>query len=349
MVDPLAMPVPTDTSQPCFSARLILPFVRLLRREPSFPPQALEGLADVDPDARIPIAIVQELLTGALYLTSDEDLGLKAAREIVPGDYGAVEYAARSAATWGEAANAVGRYMRLINDALQFSLTCEGERAFVHLDSQVPLLRASADFQSAAFHVSAMRFWPFQNPEFEVWFTHAAPANSLEYERTFPGARRLRFEAPFNGFTFPSEYIDLPMPGADPALHALITKHAAAMLAELPSAQNLTARVRDLLAKELAGGTPSLTHVARRLGMSERTLERHLEEEGTAFKLQLEDLRRRLALRYVRRSELPFSGVAVLLGFSQAAAFHRAFRRWTGQTPLEYRKAVLVPADPSSD
>lgn len=336
-----AMQVPPDTSQLCFSARLVLPFVRLLRREPSVPAESLDALEAMDPDERIPITAVHELLTGALFLTGDEDLGLKAAHEIVPGDYGALEYAARSAATWGDAAHAVGRYMRLINDALRFSLTCEGERAYVHLDSQVPLLRASADFQSAAFHISATRFWPIQNPEYEVWFNHAAPASLTEYERTYPGAQRLRFEAPFDGFAFPSKYVELSMPNADPALHSLITKTADAMLAELPSAQNLTARVRDLLAKQLAGGTPSLSHVARSLGMSERTLERHLEEEGTAFKLQLDDLRRRLALRYVRHSELPFSEIAFLLGFSQTAAFHRAFRRWTGQTPLECRKAVL--------
>ena len=73
--------------------------------------------------------------------------------------------------------------------------------------------------------------------------------------------------------------------------------------------------------------------------MSPRTLGRRLEHEGTTFKELLDDLRRRLALRYVggARSRA-LTEIAFLLGFSQSAAFHRAFKRWTGQTPLEYRR-----------
>jgi AraC-like DNA-binding protein len=77
--------------------------------------------------------------------------------------------------------------------------------------------------------------------------------------------------------------------------------------------------------------------------MSESTLARHLEDEGTTFKALLDDLRRRLALRYVGLSQLPIAEIALLLGFSQAAAFHRAFRRWTDQTPLEYRRIPFLP------
>jgi AraC-like DNA-binding protein len=152
-----------------------------------------------------------------------------------------------------------------------------------------------------------------------------------------------RFGAPFNGFSAPARYLSMPVQGADPNLHALIRKHAEAMLAELPRAHSLTERVRALLAEQLANGAPSLGQIARHVSMSERTLARHLEDEGTTYKALLEDLRRRLARRYVRRSELPFAEIAALLGFSQAAAFHRAFRRWTGRTPLEYRRSLLDP------
>jgi AraC-like DNA-binding protein len=340
---------PPETSRLCYSVRLIIPFVRVLRQLPSVPKEVLDPIDAVDPDERIPIATVHELLVGALHLSGDPDIGLKAAREIALGDYGAVEYAARSAATFGDAANTVGRYMRLLNDALRFSLHIEGDRSVVQLDSVVPLPRASADYQSAAFHISSIHAWSGTSPpEFEAWFTHNRPADIREYERTFPGAT-LRFDAPFNGFTFARAYLELPMRSADPNLHALIRKHAEAMLAELPRAQNITERVRDLLTKELAGGSPSLTHIARQIGMSESTLARHLEEESTTFKVLLEDLRRRLALRYVRRSELPISEIAFLLGFSQAPAFHRAFKRWTDQTPLEYRRAPLATTGSESD
>ena len=330
-------------SRLCFSARLVFPFVRALRKLGKLPPEVLDPLEELDPDDRIPISIVHELLAGGLVLSDDADIGLKAAREIVPGDYGAVEYLARSAPTWGSAAATVGRHMRLINDALRFSIEIEGDMGFIKLDSVIPLPRASADFQSGAFHVSATHFWTDDEPaRFEAWFTHPEPADTREYALTFPGAP-IRFDAPFNGFAFRRELMDMPVRGADPALHALIRKHAEALLSALPHAKNLTERVRDIITKQLAGGTPTLSNVAKQLGMSESTLARHLEDEGTTFKTLLEDLRRRLALAYIRRSELPISEIALLLGFSQAAAFHRAFRRWTGATPLEYRRAPVLP------
>jgi AraC-like DNA-binding protein len=329
---------PYDTTQLCFSARLITPFVLLMRKLPGIPPEVLDPLDNLDPDTRLPITSVHELLAGAIHLTGDPDIGLKAAREIKPGMYGALEYAARSAATWGDAAATVGRYMRLVNDALRFSVREQGDRAFTQLDSVIELPRASADFQSGAFHISASQIWSLATPpEFEVWFTHPEPADRREYELTFPGGV-FRFGAPVNGFSTPLSYLSLPVQTADPNLHALIRKHAEVMLGELPRAQSLTERVRSLLADRLAGGAPTLGQVAKQVGMSERTLARHLEEEGSNCKTLFEDLRRRLALRYVGSSELPFSEIAYLLGFSQTAAFHRAFRRWTGRTPLDYRR-----------
>jgi AraC-like DNA-binding protein len=262
------------------------------------------------------------------------------------GDYGAVEYAARSAQTWGQAADVVARYLRLLNGALQFSLREEGEHALINLSSSVALPRAAADFQSGAFHISGTYLWPPDfSPTFQVWFTHAQPANTDEYERTFTGGS-LCFGKPWSGFVVPREYLSLQVPSADAQLHSLIRKHADSMLAELPRAQSLTERVRDLLANELSGGSPTAKQIARKVAMSERSLARHLQEEGTTFSALLEDLRRRMALRYVRHSELSFSEITFLLGFSQAAAFYRAFRRWTGQTPLEYR---VSPRNPLED
>lgn len=331
--------------KPGYSVRLLLPFTRLLRRDPRVPEAVVAPLDAMDPDARLPVTAVHELLEGAIHLTQDLDLGLKAAREIRLGDYGAVEYAARSAQTWGEAADVVARYLRLLNGALQFSLREEGEQALIHLSSSVALPRAAADFQSGAFHVSGTYLWPPDfSPTFQVWFTHPQPASTDEYERTFAGGR-LHFSKPWSGFVVPREYLSLQVPSADPQLHSLIRKHADSMLAELPRAQSLTERVRDLLANELSGGSPTAKQIARKVAMSERSLARHLQDEGTTFSALLEDLRRRMALRYVRHSELSFSEITFLLGFSQAAAFYRAFRRWTGQTPLEYRVSPKTPLE----
>jgi AraC-like DNA-binding protein len=309
-----------------------------MKRRSDVPEVVQERLSALDPDERLPIAVVHQWLAAAVTVTGNPDIGLQAAREVLIGDHGAVEYAARSAATWGDVCAVVGRYMRLINDALNFSLHSGADRSFIQLKSGVDMPRAAADFQSGAFFVSASHFWPPDaKPEFEAWFTHPRPPDLTEYERTFPGGV-LRFDAAFNGFVFDKNYLSLPVRSADPSLHALIRQHADALLAELPSVQNITAQVRELITKELAGGNPSVTNIARQMPMGARTLGRRLGSEGTTFKDLLDDLRRRLALGYVSGSSLPLSEIAFLLGFSQTAAFHRAFKRWTGQTPLEYRR-----------
>jgi AraC-like DNA-binding protein len=334
-----AVPDPEAASQPCYSMRLVRPFITVLQALPGFPREILAPLDAMDPDERIPIATVHELLEGGLAMTGDPDLGLRAALAVTEGDHGALEYAARSSATVGDAVEVIGRFMRLVNDALDFRLELVGDQAQIHLYSRIVLPRAAADYQSAAFQIAQRRYNPIDfEPEFEVLFSHPAPAGLALYEQAFaPG--KLRFSAPFNGFVFDRSYLQMPMPTADHKLHALMQKHAELLLAELPKAESVTEKVRALVAEQLSGGNPSVEHLAEVLHMSPRTLGRKLEHEGTTFKELLDDLRRRMALRYVGGHDLGLSEIAFLLGFSQTAAFHRAFKRWTGQTPIDYRRS----------
>jgi AraC-like DNA-binding protein len=168
--------------------------------------------------------------------------------------------------------------------------------------------------------------------------SHAAPEATAEYTRTFDGVP-VQFGAAFSGFVFDRTFLDARLASADARLHDVVVRHAESMLEELPRARRLTERVRGAIAAELAGGNPSVTQVAGRLHMSARTLERRLEREGATFSALLDDLRKRLALRYVGSQDLELAEVAFLLGFSQTTAFHRAFKRWTDETPLSFRRA----------
>jgi AraC-like DNA-binding protein len=324
-------------SQHCYSNRLIQQFARLLRTYPAMPPEALAGIEALEEDGRTPIATVHELLRGAILITGDEDIGLKATELIEVGDYGALEYAASTAQTAGEAFAVIGRYMHLINDALTFSIRVEGEHAIIAFENAVVMPRAAEDFELGAFFAAARARNPDLRWPFEVRFVHEAPSDTEIYQRVFTAKASVRFAQAYAGFLFPREALTERLPTADPRLHAVMRSHADRLLQELPKVESLTARVREQLMNGVASGTATLADVASALHLSERTLARKLEHEGTSFKNLLEDLRRRLALRYVGDSDLAFSEIAFLLGFSQVAAFHRAFKRWTDQTPLEYR------------
>jgi AraC-like DNA-binding protein len=299
----------------------------------------IAALDALDPDDRIPIPVMLELLQGAVALTGDPDLGLKAAREVSIGDTGVLEHMVSAAPNVRAAVELVGRFVPLINEALQFSLRVEADEAIVRLDSLVALPRAAVDFQQGAFYVAARhRASLGATPVFDVLFTHARPEHIEEYERTFaPG--RLRFGAAFNGFTFDRRHLELPLPAGDVTLHGVLREYAERVLADLPRSQGFTEKVRSIIVRDLAGGAASATRTAELLHVGRRTLTRKLRQEGTTFTELLDDVRRRAALQYVGRRDLPMAEIAFLLGFSEAAPFHRAFKRWNGQTPVEYRQA----------
>jgi AraC-like DNA-binding protein len=317
----------------------VRPFARLLRSYPSVPPKMIARLEAIDPDERIPVSVMLELLRGAVALTGDPDLGLKAAREVAIGDTGVLEHMASAAPDVRAAIELVGRFVPLINEALQFSLHVEGETAIVRLDSRVALPRAAVDFQQGSFYVATLRRAPLGSmPVFDVLFTHARPARVEEYERTFaPG--QLCFNQPFNGFAFDRRHLDLPLPAVDVTLHGVLREYAERVLADLPRSQGFTEKVRSIIVRDLAGGIANATRTAELLHLGRRTLTRKLRQEGTTFSELLDDVRRRAALEYVGRRDLPLAEIAFLLGFSEAAPFHRAFKRWNGQTPVEYRRA----------
>jgi AraC-like DNA-binding protein len=133
--------------------------------------------------------------------------------------------------------------------------------------------------------------------------------------------------------------LDLPLPAADPTLRQVLESYARHLAAQLPEASSLAGRVRSVLHAALHGGRPDLASVAKALHVSARTLQRRLSEEGTSHQRLLDEERERLAREYVGSSSLSLQEIAFMLGFSDQAAFHRAFVRWTGQTPGRLRGA----------
>jgi AraC-like DNA-binding protein len=324
--------------QPCYSARLIQPFIQLLSSYPSFPVKLLDDLKKLDIDARFPIAETHELLRGAIAMTGDDNLGLKAGRLMAMGDGGALDYAMSSAATFRDAVETASRYSRLVNDALELKLEVRDGHAFIRLESQTLLPRAAEDFMIGSFFANPVGKLLPGLPNVECWFQHGEPQDTSEYQRTF-GSMPVRFAAPCSCFVLAEDLLATPLASADAKLHTLISRHADQTLSEIPSTRSLTDKVRQLLAKELAQGHPTATQIAHKLHTSPRTLARKLEAEGTTFTDLLDDLRRRLALQYLGSRDVALSELTFLLGFSHTAAFHRAFKRWTGQTPLEYRRS----------
>jgi AraC-like DNA-binding protein len=176
-------------------------------------------------------------------------------------------------------------------------------------------------------------------PPLSVSFQHAAPADTSEHTRVFRAP--VRFDCPASEILFEAHVLEEPVATADPNLSAVLDRHARDLLARLPRSARFGDQVRRaLVAAFTRRGPPSLAVLARTMGVSERTLQRRLGEEGTTLQTLTEDVRHELSLEYLRDRALSVGEVADRLGYSSLAAFSRAFRRWRGVSPAAHRRAA---------
>ena len=331
-----------------YSARLFQPFIRLMNRIAVVPDEWASAIRCIDPEERIPAALAHQLLDGVLGLGVTPNLGLIAARDWNSGDGGAIDYAVASAATVREAIEAARRYLRLVNDAAAIYLVLSRDMAEIRVENFLPMNRVALDFQAGALFRLFRCIWTLGGREtLRVHLPYPAPDDTSEHARTFEHAQVV-FDSPCPAFVFEARLLDQRLSSADFRLHDAIRLHAEQMMQELPRSRSLTGWIESAIAAELPKGAPTVNRIAARLRMSTRTLERRLEREGTTFSDLLEDLRRTLAVRYVTNNGIPLGEIAFLLGFSHTTGFHRAFKRWTGETPLGYRRGQGVRVAPDA-
>ncbi len=295
-----------------------------------------------DVETRIAHEVAVDLWRRASRATGDADLGLHVAETLQPGAFDVLDYAVRSSATLGDSWQCMLRYHRFFHDAALLQL--EIEQDLVHLSHVLPanvpaIHRPIADFVIAGWLLTSRQSSGIDFPVREACFRHPKPKDVAEYRRIFRGP--VHFGTSHNRFTVPRALLETPLIKSDPGLTAVLSRHVDEVMARLPADHSLTSRVRALLGSELGGGGPSAAAIARKLRMSTRTLHRRLAEENSSYQAILEALRKDLAVRHLAEPRVALAEVAFLLGFSEPSAFHRAFKRWTGTTPAEYRRTLL--------
>jgi AraC-like DNA-binding protein len=168
-----------------------------------------------------------------------------------------------------------------------------------------------------------------------VHFTFAAPSYRAEYDRIF--GVPVIFESDKNALLLDDSVMRFkPPPLPSSYVAEVLTARAEELLGKLESSKSVKARVESLLMESLKGGDISMNAVASKLGLSRQTLFRRLKSEDTTFERVLDDLRHRLALHYLGEGRMSVNQTAYLVGFSDPAAFSRAFKRWTGLSPRAY-------------
>ena len=338
------MPRARSRVEPRLTVRAIRPILSGLRALGQ-DPDALRRAAGVregdwnDPDARLPMSVGPALLARAAEATGDEHVGLHLAEKADLAAFDVVFYAMSSSPTLGAAYERVCRYQRLINDAA--TVTLEPEGGFMKLRHRLPdgrpVPKHSAEFIVAAWVRSGREAVGKRWAPREVRFAHPRSSESREPERFFEAP--VRFSTGENAILLDEALMAAPCVGANAALLDVMDRHAADRLERAARSSRLADQARAVLAEEMRDGEPTAARLAARLDRSVRTLNRALAEEGTSYREVLDQLRRELAARHLSESRTSITDVAFLLGYSELAAFSRAFKRWTGQSPEEYRRS----------
>jgi AraC-like DNA-binding protein len=292
-----------------------------------------------DPDARIPFAKIVSLYEQAAALTGDDSFGLHVGESVDPKAFDVLGYSVINSPTFGAALDRIVRYNFIWTDGSDFAVEIGNPNASIiyrYLDELPAQCRHDAEMTLAAIAVLGRFITDADWVPSSVSFQHEQPRHTAEHERIFRCP--LRFKAGRNELIFSSATLDLPIVRADPGLCAVLDRHAEELLAKYPHEDTLIERLRTIIKEQLNGGDASLERVAGQLGMSGRTLQRKLRDHRTSHQELLDQMRKDLAMRYLREPEMAICEVAYLLGFSESSALHRAFKRWTGMTPSEYRR-----------
>lgn len=317
---------------------ILLAAVRLgLNRDALLAASGIQESQLSDPDARIDFALQERMWQAIQTDLKHDEPGLAVGRALSPASFSALGYLLQSSTTLGDALESALRYQRLVGEGGQVAIEAQTDIIWVTyrpLNPDPPATRARA--------LALLGFWARQLRALlsglqlaGCRFMHSQPESLADYEKAFDCP--LQFNAPDYALGLPRALIDAPLPQANPPLRDLLRQHAEGLLARLPSA-SISGRVVALLGEQLTRGEPGRAAVASELGLSERTLQRRLAEEGSSYQQLLADTRRQLAERYLGEGNLPATDIAALLGYSEPSVFFRAFRHWTGLTPGEYRQ-----------
>ena len=295
-----------------------------------------------DSNKRVPGAALQKLLAELIPLTGDECFGLHTSAFIQPKSYGVLGYIAMNCATVGEALAKIPVYEKIVGDmgVTSTQTTPHGIWVRWHCSFDEPLVRRHVIDNVLSSWTQYTRWMTGElekSPEM-VHIEHSAPQDEGlldQYAQVF--GCPVKFNQASSGLLVNQAYLEHPIRQADLHLLQTLEDHATQILNEIDKDQPLRHRVSNLLRLIMKNELPRKEVIAEKLGMSTRTLQRRLNEEGSGYQEILDELRLELAQNYLKNSRLTMDEISELLGFSEPRSFQRSFKKWLGVTPGVYR------------
>lgn len=324
---------------------------RDIAQEPLLVELGLDEASLLDLRTRVSLEQVHHLVTRACELTGDEGLGLTIGARAPENMLQVLGHMVVACRTMREAHGVFHRYVGLVAEGMQWGLYEHGELASFTYECPVWMggtTRFGAEYVLALAARLGLHFAP--NPDEhpnEVHFQHEAPSYRFRYAQVF--GCPVHFGRPRNEIVFARRLLDIPQPHADPTVGTALRETADRLLRSVNEPRTVADRIRTQLRYAPNLAAVDVPRLARSVGLTRRSLRRRLAEEGVSLTALIDAERCRLACAELTRIDGSIKEVAERVGFSEPSAFHRAFKRWTGLTPLQYtRRRSTEPLNSAS-
>ncbi len=308
-------------------------------------PEPLYRKAGINPallhksDSRISISHVDELWRLVVDLLDDPCFGIKMADNWHPSYVGALGYAWCASSTLRTALNRALRYIHVVSEDLNIKLaeTPRGLRVTADLENSVFTLPQHHDVVLAVLmHMCRFNFGDDLHPT-EVCLAHDEPECSSVMDDFFQTP--IQYNTDESSITLAIKDVDSVLSTGNRQLALLHDEFLMKYLIEIKKG-DIVQQIQSVIIDNLPSGKVTDNMIARELNLSERSLQRKLKENGTTFRSVLENVREMAAIQYIKNPVNTMSDIAFLLGFSEQSAFSRAFKKWTGTSPVKYRNSL---------
>lgn len=288
---------------------------------------------------RWPVDHITRLWRAAAKLTGDPAFGLKAGEQTSPANFNVVGHLLQSAATLREAITLAQKYQRLISDGGRLQIIPGPQASWlVYHPRQGQLPFSPHQIEAVLAALITITRWlvgSFQRP-LKAQFSQSALGAPADYHRVFRCP--VEFDQAFSGVLIDNASLDSPLASVDSRLASLHRQYATARLAALSPPGDLLTDLRRWIDAHLHGQMPTRAMAAQAVGLSQRTLARRMQALQIDFSTVLDQARRDAALQAVAAGEQSLVDIGQRLGFAEPSTFWRAFRRWTGMTPAQWRR-----------
>ncbi|MEL6820492.1 MAG: AraC family transcriptional regulator ligand-binding domain-containing protein [Calditrichota bacterium] len=288
-------------------------------------------------------AIYNVIFERAVELTGDNFFGLHAGENMNLAAAGLIAQISHTSRTVKEALEYCCQFANLACSSLLMSMLEKADHYVVSInprplwEEQSPLALRHTSEGMMAFNIREFHSLLHQkHSPIAIHLPWKKPENTAELERVFNCP--IRFEQQQIAMLLEKQHVEANIETSDYALLRILVAYAEEKSAQLANKQGFAAQVKQSVITLVKPGFPTVEQVAGHLNLSPRTLQRRLQKEGFTYKQLLDELRKEFAFSYLKRSDLSIGDVAYLLNYADTSSFTRSFRRWTGQSPKEWRE-----------